>query len=206
MAITYPLSLPASGIRSIRIIPRTAVAVSESPFTFQQQAQQHVGQGWAAEVTLPAMNRETAEEWVAFLLKLNGRQGTFLMGDPAGIVARGIATGTPLLNGAHNPRVNSLTTDGWTPSQTGILKAGDWIQIGSGASAKLHKNLNDVNSDGLGNATLDIWPALRTSYVDNTALIVSSTKGVFRLANNDMSYDINEAVHYGIGFSCVEAL
>ena len=29
----------------------------------------------------------------------------------------------------------ALITDGWTASQTGILKAGDWLQLGSGSTA-----------------------------------------------------------------------
>lgn len=205
MSITYPLALPSSGIRRIRIVPRTVVAMSESPFTLQQQVQEHAGQAWGAEVSLPTMNRATAEEWVAFLLKLNGRLGTFLLGDPAGVTPRGIATGSPLVNGASQTG-NSLITDGWTVSQTGILKAGDWIQLGSGSSAKLHKNLNDVNSDATGNATLDIWPKLRSSPADNAVITVSNCQSVFRLSSNDMNYDIDEAIHYGIAFGCVESL
>jgi hypothetical protein len=207
MSISYPLSLPAAlRMASVRIGARAVVAVSQSPFTGQQQVQQYAGQLWQAAISMPPMVRSDAEDVIAFLLKLNGKRGTFLLGDPTGATARGIATGTPLVNGAHAASVNSLVTDGWTISQTGILKAGDYIQLGSGSTARMYKNLSDVNSDGSGNATLDIWPGLRSAAADNAPIVISSCKSVFRLASNDMTWDIGEAQIYGIEFSAVEAI
>jgi len=207
MSISYPLSLPtAMGFASIRINAHSVVAVSSSPFTGQQQVQAFPGQWWQAEVNIPPMKRANAEECISFLLKLNGRYGTFLLGDPSAKVARGIATGTPLIKNAHAAAVNSLTTDGWTISQTGILKAGDYIQLGSGSTSRMYKNLSDVNSDGSGNATLDIWPSLRTTAADNDPIVVTSCKSVFRLMSNDMSWDVGEAQVYGISFAAMEAI
>jgi hypothetical protein len=150
------------------------------------------------------MKRADAEYWVAFLLKLNGPFGTFLLGDPLGATARGVATGTPLVNGGSQVG-NELITDGWTTSQTGILRAGDYIQIGSGATAQLYKILDDVNSDGSGNATLTIWPSLRSSPADEAVITVSSPKGNFRLTTQP-SWDIDEASIYGMTFGAREAL
>ena len=100
----------------------------------------------------------------------------------------------------------SLITDGWTVSRTGILKAGDWIQLGSGSTARLYKVLKDANSDGSGDSTLDIWPNLRSSPADDAAITIASASGVFRLLTNDLSYQISSATHYGITFACREAL
>lgn len=99
-----------------------------------------------------------------------------------------------------------MITDGWTTSTTGILKAGDWIQLGSGSATRLHKVLDDVNSDASGNATLSIWPSLRSSPSDNAQITVSSPKGQWRLASNEIQYSIDEASVYGITFACVESL
>jgi hypothetical protein len=206
MAITYPLALPTVvGIKNIVIAPKSVVAASRSPFTGEQQIQKHPGQWLEAQVTLPLMTRAEAEEWFSFFLKLDGKYGTFLMGDPAGETARGIATGTPLVNGASQTG-NELITDGWTANQTGILKAGDWIQLGSGAASRLYKNLIDINSDGSGNATLTLWPNLRSSPGDNDPLTISSAKGRWRLTENSVPFSINEAVHYETSFNCVEAI
>lgn len=205
MAITYPLSIPNTDIAKVRLVANNIVGVSQSPFTAAQQVYKYTGQFWEADITLPPMKREQAEYWISFLLKLNGSYGTFLLGDPNGQTARGVATGTPLVNGASQTG-NSLVTDGWTNSTTGILKAGDYIQLGSGATARLYKVLDDVNSDGSGNATLTLFPDLRTSPSDNATITVANPKGVFRLNTGATSWDINEASVYGITFGAREAL
>lgn len=179
MAFTFPLTIPSvTSAARIELYANTSVGISTSPFTFSSQRQIYSGQYWELAVTLPNMARAEAEEWIAFLLKLNGPQGNFLMGDPLGYVARGIATGSPVVNGA-NQTGQELITDGWTINKTGILKAGDYIQI----SYRLYKVLQDVDSDGSGNATLDIWPTLRESPADNAVITTSNTKGLFRLSS-----------------------
>lgn len=206
MAITYPLSLPTNkGLAKIRLTANNVVGVSQSPFTAKQQIYKYTGQFWEAEISLPPMKRADAEYWISFLLKLNGSYGTFLLGDPNGGTARGVATGTPLVNGSSQSG-NELVTDGWTNSTTGILKAGDYIQLGSGSSSQLYKVLDDVNSNGSGQATLTVWPDLRTSPADNAAITVSNAKGVFRLSSNAQAWDINEATFYGMTFAAREAL
>lgn len=70
--------------------------------------------------------------------------------------------------------VQSLVTDGWSTSTTGLLKAGDVITIaGVNAVNPVSKSdtgrlqtftvLADVDSDGSGNATLSISPAIITT-------------------------------------------
>jgi hypothetical protein len=200
MAITYPLSLPTNvSFTTARILARSVVGTSRSPFTGAEQVQKHQGQWFEFDGKLPPMARGNAEEWITFLLKLNGKQGTFLMGDPSGKTARGIGTGTPLINGGSQTG-NSLITDGWTASQTGILKAGDYLQLGTSSNARLYKVLQEANSDGSGNATFDIWPSINTAFADNTALTISSPVGVFRLSTNEMPWDISTAQNYGIAF------
>ncbi len=206
MPISYPLSLPTTaGIMRVRLVANDVVGVSQSPFTAVQQVYRYSGQFWEADITLPPMKRADAEYWISFLLKLNGPFGTFLMGDPNGATARGVATGTPLVNGAGQTG-NELVTDGWTTSTTGILKAGDYIQLGTGATSRLYKVLDDVNSDGSGNATLTVWPDLRSAPADNAAITVSDTKTNFRLNSAQTSWDINEATIYGLTFGAREAL
>jgi hypothetical protein len=206
MAVSYPLALPTNtGFAKIRISANNVVGVSRSPFTAKQQVYRYTGQFWEAEISLPPMKRADAVYWISFLLKLNGPYGTFLLGDPNGVTARGVATGTPLVKGA-NQTGSDLITDGWTTSTTGILKAGDYIQLGTGSSSKLHKVLDDVNSDSSGNATLTIWPDLRSSPSDNASIVVSGAKGLFRLSTSQQDWDVNEASIYGMTFPAREAL
>lgn len=205
MAITFPVTFPSIGIRSMTIRGRNVVGISASPFTGQQQVYKHAGQWWEAEVTMPPMKRADAEQVAAFLLSMNGRLGTFLLGDPANASPRGVGTGTPLVNGGSQSG-QDLITDGWTPDTTGILKAGDWIQIGDGLSTNLHKVLADADSDAGGNATLTIWPDIRSGVSDDAVITVSSPKGLWRLASNETEFSIDEASIYGITFPCIEAI
>ena len=209
MAITYPLSTPTNKtIAAIRLTARNVIGVSTSPFNFKQQTYQFQGQRWEADITLPQMNRENAEEWVAFLMKLYGQKGTFLLGDPLGGTARGSAStaaGTPVVNGASQTG-GTLAIDGLPASATGYLKAGDYIQLGSAATAQLYKVLNDADSNGSGEATLDIWPNLRSSPADGSTVVVANAKGVFRLASNESNWNINNLAFYGITFGAVESL
>ena len=207
MTISYPLSLPVAtkAIQSIEIRAVNAEAYSRSPFTFAGQAFAYAGQMWTADVTLKPMKRADAEQWNAWLLSLRGQLGTFLMGDPMGATARGVATGTPLVNGASQTG-GSLVIDGATSSTTGWLKAGDYIQLGSNGSSRLHKVLADANSDGSGNVTLDIWPHIRVAPADNATVTVSNAKGLFRLSSNEQAFSINESAIYGMTFAAMEAV
>ena len=206
MTISYPLTLPThTGIAAISLRAVNAVVYSRSPFTFAGQAFAYPGQMWQADVTLPPMKRADAEQWVAWLLSLRGQLGTFLLGDPLGATARGTPTGTPLVKGAGQTG-GTLEIDGATSSVTNWLRAGDYIQLGSGSSARLHKVLQNATSDASGNVSLDIWPHIRTAPADNAAVTVSGAKGLFRLATNEQDWSIDAASIYGVTFSAMEAV
>jgi hypothetical protein len=194
MAITYPLSTPTSiGIASIELSATNAVAISRSPFTFSQQVHTYAGQMWSASVTIPPLRKEFVEPWVAFLLALRGQTGTFLLGDPNNTTPRGTATSATITGASGS---SSLTV-----TMLGTLLAGDYIQLGTGADATLHKVLVDQS----GNGTLEVWPALRKARSSVSATL-TNTKGLFRLANNTQSWSINESSAYGLQFDAMEAI
>ena len=209
MAYSYPLTLPTvSGIRSISLRVRNVVGISQSPFTLKQQVISHSGQQWEADISLPPMTRDEGEDWVSFLVKLKGQQGTFLLGDPSGATPRGSAAttaGTPVVNGAGQTGGN-LTIDGLPVSVSGYLKAGDYIQLGTASSSTLHKVLNDVTTSAAGEASIDVYPSIRTAPADGSSVTVSNAKGVFRLSSNETSWSISEVELFGISFSAVEAI
>lgn len=206
MAITYPLTFPTElGVENFRVIPRTSAGRNESPFSFAEQVYDWGGQILGIEAIMPKMNRETAEIFNSFLFALNGRVGTFLMPIPGAGDALGVATGTPLVNGASQTG-NELDTDGWTAGQTDILKAGSWFSLGSGSSTRLYKNLLDVDSNGSGETTLTIWPSLRSSPADNAALDITNPHGLFRMDANVRPIDITGPNFYSFTFKAWEAL
>lgn len=206
MTITYPLTFPSSHIQGVTIRPQVAVSVTTSPFSFAEQVTDFSGELWTMQFNAPPMAREDAAVLIAFLVSLRGKYGTFTVGDPAGTTPLGTWGGTPLVNGAVTALTRVLPIKGLTPSQTAIGKAGDWIQLGSGSTARLHMVLADFNSDGSGNANADIWPATRTSYSDGAAIVKSSAVGLFRLEENGVPWSVDSDQMYRISFSAREAL
>lgn len=194
MAISYPLSLPTNiGMASIELRAKNTVAVSSSPFTYKQTVYAYDGQMWEADVTLPPMNRDDAESWIAFLMSLKGRYGTFLLNDPSATSVRGTATSATISGSAGDSSV--------TVTMTGTLKAGDYIQLGTASDATLHKVLVDQSGDG----TLEIWPKLRKARSSVSADLTSAS-GVFRLASNETAWSVNDASFYGISFGATEVV
>lgn len=194
MAISYPLTMPTNiGIAEIELRTRNTVAISQSPFTYKQQTHSYDGQMWEADITLPPMNRDDAESWVSFLMALKGRAGTFLLYDPSAKTARGTATSAVVSGSASDSTV--------TVVMTGTLKAGDYIQLGTGSDATLHKVL--IEQDGDGN--LEIWPKLRKDRTSVSADLTSAS-GLFRLAANETSWSVNNASFFGISFGASEVV
>jgi hypothetical protein len=194
MALSYPLSTPTSiGIESIEIRAVNSVAVSQSPFTFKQQVISHGGQKWEASVSIPSVRRDKAAEWKAMLVGLKGQTGTFLLGDPDYATPQGTVSSCTLTGVAGQESVDVV--------MTGTFKAGDYIQLGAGATAKLHQVLLDQAGDG----SLEIWPPLRSDYTDEL-VIFNEAKGVFRLSQSTTSWSINNANSYGISFDAVESI
>jgi len=194
MAISYPLDTPTTiGFESIELRAVNATITSQSPFSYKQQVISHTGQRWEASVSIPSVLRDLAEPWAAFLTALKGQTGTFLLGDPLSAAPRGTVSSCTLTGSAGDESV--------AVTMTGSLLAGDYIQLGSGTTARLHKVLVDQSGSG----TLEIWPALRSTYSGAT-VTTTNAKGVFRLNQNMSSWQISNANSYGIAFEAVEAI
>lgn len=204
MAILFPLSLPSTPqFSSVEFGALSSVGIAKSPFTYAQQVTVHQGEILSVACELPRMLRPAAEEWIAFLLTLNGVEGTFLLGDPLGGTPRGAWGGTPVVEGeAQTGR--SLYVSGLDPFTD--IKTGDWIQLGTGTSSRLHKVLNDETTDSSGETFIDVWPRIRSAPADQAAIVYQNAKGAFRLSSNQRQWSLQEAQLYGISFSAMEAL
>src|SRR6056297_3065763 len=197
--ITYPRDLPAvRGPRTIELRAVSATALNQSPFTFQNTAYEYPGQMWQADITLPPMKRADAEQWIAWLISLRGRAKDFLLGDPSAPAPRGLAAtfpGTPIVTDQSG---GSIIVTGASANKSGWLLPGDYIQIGSAATATLHKVLDTANTDATGEAALEVWPYVRGTR--SGSVTVNNAVGRFRLSSNEQAWSINEASIYGITF------
>lgn len=199
MAITYPLTIPSHKFRSIRWNPRTMVAKHQSPFTAQMQTYVWPAQWWEVSVALPPMKEATADDWVAFMLSLNGPQGYFQMGDS---VRR-----TPLAGTFSTPPYVELAAAAGDTSirvvaAGGTFTVGDWFSLAS--DRYLHKILK-VTSVGGDSKVLDIFPRLRAAVSPSAALGTTNPMGYFRL-KSEMNWSVDVAKAYGIEFEALEYL
>lgn len=197
-------ALPShTGIRSVTFRMVSANSITQSPFTFKQQVLQNPGRRWEVDITIPPTRlAENARPWLAWLAKLDGSLHTFNLGDPLGASPRGAGGGTPLVNGASQTG-SSLVVDGCPVSEIGWLLEGDYIQLGSGVDARLYMVTSDVDTNGTGDAAIEVWPEIETAPSDNDPVVITNTVGTFRLASNVSTWSANEASVYGIQFSGV---
>lgn len=202
MSISYPIALPdPAGFRSITLRAVEIAGMTRSIFSGARQVQSSVsGEYWEADVVIKPMKRAAGEAYVAWMLSLKGPVGSFYLGDPAGKTPRGTISGSPTVNGASQTGSSLVIAGG-----AGTLLPGDYIQIGSGATQRLYKNLTTATL-GSGNS-LDIWPKLRESPSNGAAVVYTNCKGVFALGDAfKPAWSIDFALLYGISFSATEAI
>ena len=109
---------------------RSATAMTESAFSYDQQVFSHPGVRWEAEVTLPPMTRAQAKEYEGFFAGLRGMKETFTMGNPLHNVS---VTGT--VTGAANATQI-------TEAFSGTFAVGDYFSVNN----RLHVITEIVNS------------------------------------------------------------
>lgn len=204
---TPPFESPPDTCAASVVMNLTRVnGLTASPFTLEEQQFNWPGEMWTIDFRLPPFtSRRTAMQWIAFGLNLKGTFGCFLMGDPSAKTPAGIATGSPVVDGAGQTG-DYLNTTGWTPSQQGIMLAGDYIQIGTGINSKLYMVTEDTDSDVSGNANLRIVPSLRSSPIDGAAIIVNNAKGLFRLTSNSFPWSVEPGKVYRVAFQAQEVV
>lgn len=212
MAISFPVTLPTTpAIESARLTPISVVAASRSPFTLERQTQVHQGKRWFIEVEWPTMSRAEAEPLLAARASLNGKEGSFLIGDPAGATPLGAAKdtpGTPLIAGGSQTG-QDINFDGAPNNVTDYLLAGDMVSLGTGTGTRLFKVLVDASSDGGGLFTLTLWPDVVTALADSAPLAVSGAQGLFELAENAGSWSVDSSLvggAYSLGLTAVSVI
>jgi len=183
-----PINMPNSNFTSSSFLLSWNIQVYGNALTSQIQRKATTGARWVAQYELPPLKREGYAEWQAFFANLNGRLNTFYAYDPNATSPRGIGTGTPLVNGGSQTG-NTLVTDGWTSSQTGILKKGDYFSVNN----ELKIITNDIDSDGSGNATLEFEPPLRNSPSDNASITVNDAKCEMVLLTDAVNFSLNRS-------------
>jgi hypothetical protein len=166
MSGTFPTT-PAPSSMSLRSIQPTLISVAHS---LKRQVRSRGGQRWGFALGFQNRTRDEMAPLLAFALAQVGQYETFTYTPPVIGTPRGVATGTPLVVGAHTTG-RSVATDGWTPSIT-VMKAGDFLKFAN--HAKVYMLTADAVSSGGGAATLAIEPELVSDLADNEAMTITA--------------------------------
>lgn len=131
---------------------------------------------WRATLTTPLIPASEAREYQAFV---NARRGAFEAFDvriPEQSTPEGSALGSPLFSSNVG---NTITCNGFTASQTGALKAGDFLRFTN--HNKVYQASTDANADGGGVAVFDIYPPLMETPSNGEAVTIVDVPFLMRV-------------------------
>jgi len=171
-----------------------ANAVSQSPYTLQQQVQSYGGMRWEADITLKPLDSDDALAVQAFFVKLSGRKESFELPIKHQYNAsQSTVIGNQSINGAHTKGDSTVNITTNTAIPAGRMFS---------SSGRCYMITDSVNS---GNVTVNIVPPLRTNLSDNQTIYFNPA-GVFRLTSDEVAWGISNDLKYGFSFTCVEAI
>ncbi len=151
-----------------------------SQFTQALQSSERAGQHWRLECQW-IVHGDDRENLEALLTRLNGtehRVGLPMFDLLAGIKPqRGTFSGSPVVNGAGQSGY-TLEVAGGANGDLNFALPGDFLQFDKAIRMVTER----ASTDGSGNATVSIWPPIRTSPADATPLKTETNiEGVYYL-------------------------
>lgn len=197
MAISYPVTFPTINNKSIveRLTMRVvqSAVMTESTTSFVQQIQDFQKARWEAEITIRPLNYEEAKVFQAFLGSLRGMTKTFYFGDPQQGFTSNIPTGTHGSAGVGNDSINITNTSDY------LIPAGTHLEL----AGHLYLLLEDAGANDTTNC--EIMPPVNQQISAGT-LDLQNPRGKFRLATNDIGWDIDKSSMSSFTFACIEAI
>ena len=198
MSGSFPTS-PAPSALKIQSYQPTRVSLSHN---LRRSVRTNGAQRWVITADWVGLTRAQFAPIQAFVLAQRGQWDTFTAALPAHKLPQGIATGTPVINGA-NQQGRSLATRGWTANLAGVMKAGDFLGIAG--QTKVYMVTADANSDSTGSATLVIEPALLAIPSDNMNLAVRNVPFTLALGGDTLESAVAPGGIYNFSLQLVEA-
>lgn len=190
--MAFPTTVAPSSL-TLRSLQPTLLSTAHS---LKRQVRSRGAQRWGFALRYNALTRAQISELIAFALAQRGQYSSFtfvpaVLGTPQTTVS-----GTPLCAGA-TASGRSVTTDGWANSVT-AMKAGEFVKFAG--HNKVYMLTADVTSNGSGQATLSIEPALYAGVADNEALTVTAVPFTCAFAGD--SHDVGLSPGPVLDWSC----
>ena len=164
----------------------------------RRQARQIAGQYWVMTATFPPMTRAEFSPIWAFIITQRGSFDTFLLQPTVHKDTQGNASGSPKVKNASQTG-RTITSDGWPTSAT-VMKAGDFVKFSG--HTKVYLITGDVTSDGSGDASMSIEPALLSSPADNEDVIYNNVPFTVSLGGQVQQFSAGkgDVYTYEVGF------
>lgn len=197
----WPTSPAPSSLKLGTVTP-TRVSVTQN---LKRNVRSVGAQRWKLDLGYTNMTRAQMAPILAFVMALRGQYGSFTFVMPTGSyeTAQGsFATpGTIQVDGASQTG-RSINLKGFTNSQTGVVKAGDFIKF---SDSKVYMATADANSDGSGHSTVSIEPSLIVSPADSETVVYTSIPFTFALAGDAVEIPVRPPLIHDYSVSFVEA-
>lgn len=151
----------------VRSLQPARVSVAHS---LKRQVRGGSVQRWGFRLEYSNRSRAEMTELIAHAIAQRGQYGSFPFVPAVIGLSQSTVSGTPLVNGA-TATGRSIPTDGWANSIT-AMKAGEFVKFNG--HNKVYMLTADVVTNGSGQATINIEPALYADVADNEPLVVSN--------------------------------
>lgn len=163
----------------------TVVSIGESA---RRQSRTIAAHLWVIKVVYPTLQETEFRPILAFAIAQRGRAESFQIVLPR-MKPLGVATGSPVVNGAHTVGDNTVGVSGFTIDTIGIMKAGDIVKFAN--HSKVYMVVVDANSDGTGNTVLTIEPPLIEPLADLEVVTVNDVPFTVSFANDIQTFKTN---------------
>ncbi len=194
MAITFPITLPTTpGFTTSKFRLTAHTTVHPSILDRTETVLERGGAMWSGAFSLPPMLRPAASVWLAKLVSLRGRYGTFYGFDPDAKTPQGTVSVATVNGASQTGRTLNVT-------MTGTLLAGDFFHFTS--TGRYHMVVEDQSGSG----TLEIEPALRESPANAEVLVWTNPRVKMRLITDITEWDADLMAVFGISFAGIEDL
>lgn len=196
MAITLPTTvLPAVGRPALRRFGGDLTPSTGGP----NQRFTRLGSRFALDLTWPAMLKADAEALIGALINAETLGQTVIARWSMSPLA--VALGSPLVNGGSQAGA-TLNADSFTSGVA--IPVGTPFSFVAGGRNFMHVTRAAVTATG-GAAALPIGPMLRASPADNTALNFATPQIEGWPQGDELGWDVDTAMHYGLTVKIFEA-
>lgn len=183
MSITFPEDPPPEpGFSQAQLRIRNAVQQHTNKFNLDQR-KNILGYGkWSGTLSVNDIDSTQSRKWKAWISSLNGKRGTFKVGDPAYDSAQGDVSNTGSVRRVTDSR--KIVIEGYSGDTT-IFKVGDQIEINDELKIIVQ---DDVTTNSQGKSPVKILPPLGDTNVAGNTVTHDNPKGLFRLDSNNVMW------------------